>query len=68
MLNVNQRIGKENKFKIIRPKKEIGRNSFRFRRQVIWNSGPDDIKNVKKKNTFKEKLKSMKDTIGVFDW
>ena len=65
MLNVNQRkrIGKENNFQIIRPKKEIGRNSFRFRGPVIWNLVADDIKNIKNKNTFKEKLKSMKDTI-----
>ena len=64
MLNVNQRkrIGKENNFQIIRPKKEIGRNSFRFRGPVIWNLVADDTKNIKNKNTFKEKLKSMKDT------
>ena len=65
MLNVNQRkiIGRENNFQIIRPKKEIGRKSFRFRGPVIWNEIADHIKNIKNKNSFKEKLKSVKDTI-----
>ena len=65
MLIVNQRkrIGKENNYQIIRPKKEIGRNSFRFRGPAIWNAVADNLKNIKNKDMFKEKLKSIKDTI-----
>ena len=56
MVNVNQRkrMGKESNFQIIRPKKEIDRNNFRFRGPVIWNSVADDIKNIKNKNTYRE--------------
>ena len=65
LINVNQRkrIRKENNYQIIRPKKEIGRNSLRFRGPAIWNAVADDITNIKNKDTFKEKLKSIKDTI-----
>ena len=65
MLSVNQRkrIGKENNHQIIRPKKEIGRNCLRFRGPAIWIAVADDIKNIKNKDTFIEKLKSIKDTI-----
>ena len=56
MLNVNQRkrIGKENNFQIFRSKEEIGRNSFRFRVPVIWNSVADDIKNIKTRTPSKK--------------
>ena len=46
-VNKRKRIGKENHYQIIRPKKEIGRNSLRFRGPAIWNAVADDIKDIK---------------------
>ena len=45
-------------FDLIRPKKELTRNSIRYRRPIVWNNLPKSLKALQgNKETFKRELK-----------
>ena len=41
---------------IIRCKSEVGRNSLRYKGPLIWNSHPNDLKELENAQTFKLSL------------
>ncbi len=45
-------------FEIIRPLKEIHRNTLAFRGPVLWNAVPDDVKISASKGIFKNNIKN----------
>ena len=45
---------------------ENGRNSFTYKAAMIWNSIPDQIKDVENVQTFRTRLKHVRQTINDF--
>ena len=51
------RSSRKNTLKIIRPSKEIGRMSLRYRSLAVWNYLPDKLKSTENREHFKSMLK-----------
>ena len=54
------------KFEVKRFKSAIGINSLQYRGTVLWNSMPDELKQIDNLNTFKRKLKTRLNEINNF--
>ena len=68
--NSTSSIGTRNrmKFEIKRLKSAIGRNSLQHRGTMLWNSMPDELKQIDNLNTFKRKLKTRLKEINNFQF
>ena len=62
MVEPNKR--SNNKLTLPRPRTEIGRMTMKFRGPILCNSLSNEDRDIKSKNTFKEKLKILKEQIN----
>ena len=56
------------KFEVKRFKSAIGRNNLQYRGTMLWNSMPDQLKQIDNLNTFKRKLKTRLKEINNFQF
>ena len=56
------------KFKVKQFMSAIGRNSLQYRGTMLWNSMPDELKQIDNLNTFKHKLKTRLKEINNFQF
>ena len=54
-----------NKLTLQRPRTEIERMTMKFRGTILWNSLSNEDRDIKSKNTFKERLKKLKEKINI---
>ena len=53
-----------NKLTLQKPRTEIGRMTMKFRGTILWNSLSNEDRDIKSKNTFKERLKKLKEKMN----
>ena len=61
--DMNTRISRDD-FKIMRPNKEIGRNTVKFRGPGVWKNLPQEVKSCNSEEVFKTKIRKYKEQIA----
>ena len=61
-----QRTRNKLQFEVKRYNTKTGRNSFKYKATMIWNSIPDQIRDAENVQTFKTRLKNVRQTINDF--